>query len=277
VVHNAVDTDLFRIDGEPAAGRPYLLCVGWDGNEFKGMDDVRRLWARLRRERPELDLVWVTPRAPRQEMGRVFVTPSQPELAALYRGASVYLCASRYESFPLPPLEAMACGAPVVTTSNVGVLEYARDGENALVVPVGDVDQMAASIYRILDDRALATRLRASGARTASSFSWERIITGLETRYRDVARWRLAGPDDPEWEPMLPTAAEASPGGRGPRSRQLGVDRATAVRPRHGQDPRTSPRRCARLDSTSGTDRRTRCRAARGCPRDLHELSAGDP
>ena len=212
VVHNAVDTDLFRIDGEPAAGRPYLLCVGWDGNEFKGMDDVRRLWATLRRERPELDLVWVTPRAPRQAMGRVFVTPSQPELAALYRGASVYLCASHYESFPLPPLEAMACGAPVVTTSNVGVLEYARDGENALVVPIGDVDQMAASIYRVLDDPALAAALRAGGTRTASSFSWERIINDLEIRYRDIARWRLPVADDPEWERVLPTAVEASPG-----------------------------------------------------------------
>jgi glycosyltransferase involved in cell wall biosynthesis len=212
VVHNAVDTEIFRADGERAGVKPYVLCVGWDGNEFKGMGDVRRLWTRLQRERPELELVWVTPRAPRREMGQVFITPSQPELAALYRGAAVYLCASHYESFPLPPLEAMACGAPVVTTSNVGVLEYARDGENALVVPIGDVAQMAASIYRVLDDPALAAGLRAGGAHTASSFSWERIITGLETRYRDIARWHLPVAADPAWEPVLPTATEASPG-----------------------------------------------------------------
>jgi mannose-1-phosphate guanylyltransferase len=64
----------------------------------------------------------------------------------------VYLCASHYESFPLPPLEAMACGAPVVTTANVGVLEYARDAQNAVVVPIGDVAAMKAAIGRVLDE-----------------------------------------------------------------------------------------------------------------------------
>jgi glycosyltransferase involved in cell wall biosynthesis len=219
VVHNAVDATVFgldgarfRIGGAGAERSQYVLCVGWDGNEFKGMDEVRRVWMMLQDERPELNLVWVTPQPPLRPMGRVVVTPSQAELAALYRGASVYLCASRYESFPLPPLEAMACGAPVVTTANVGVLEYAREGENAIVVPIGDVEQMATSICRVLDDRALAASLRAGGARTAASFSWEQIIAGLEERYRDIARWRLDVTGTSAWERVLTSAVEAQPG-----------------------------------------------------------------
>jgi glycosyltransferase involved in cell wall biosynthesis len=212
VVHNAVDASVFRADGARRAGAPYLLCVGWDGNAFKGIADVRALWRRAREEHPDLDLVWVTPRPPVEPMGTVVVAPSQDELASIYRGASVYLCASHYESFPLPPLEAMACGAPVVTTANVGVLEYARHGENALVVPVGDVAAMLAAVERVLDEPELAPALRSGGASTAASFSWDRIIDDLEVRYRDIAGSELAGLDVDTWECRLSGAVEARAG-----------------------------------------------------------------
>jgi tetratricopeptide (TPR) repeat protein len=106
----------------------------------------------------------------------------------------------------------MACGTPVVTTANVGVLEYARDGENALVVPIGDVDAMASTIGRVLDDEALSSELRAGGARTAASFSWDTIIAGLEARYREIAGWQLERPANAAWERTLPSAVEAEPG-----------------------------------------------------------------
>jgi glycosyltransferase involved in cell wall biosynthesis len=228
VVHNAVDGDVFRPDGPRRAGAPYVLCVGWDGNEFKGMAEVRRLWERLRAERPELELVWVTPRPPVEPMGDVVVAPSQPELAAIYRGASVYLCASHYESFPLPPLEAMACGAPVVTTANVGVLEYARDGDNALVVPIGDVAEMSSAIGRVLDDPALAASLRAGGARTASGFSWDQIIGDLEIRYREIAGSRLEGPQAP-WTRLLAHAVEAVPGAAARLERAMETSTAAEI------------------------------------------------
>jgi hypothetical protein len=189
-----------------------VLFVGWDGNEFKGMAEARSVWERLRAARPGLELVWVTPRAPLRPMGRVVVNPPQAELAALYRGASVYLCASRYESFPLPPLEAMASGAPVVSTGNVGVLEYARDGDNALVVPIGDVEAMCAALGRVLDEPDLAARLREGGARTARSFTWTRIIAELDAYYRVVASRRIACGPASAWETVLDDAVATDPG-----------------------------------------------------------------
>lgn len=187
VVHNAVDPTVFRPGPATTTEVPYLLFVGWDGNAFKGMADMRQVWARLRAERPDLGLVWVTPQAPKEPIGRVVVAPDQATLADLFRGAAAYVCCSHYESFPLPPLEAMACGTPVVATRNVGVLEYARDGENALLADIGDVAALAANVRQVLDDAALAAHLRTGGIKTAAGFTWEAIITELEQYYGTVA------------------------------------------------------------------------------------------
>ena len=75
------------------------------------------------------------------------------------RRANVFVYASWYEGFGLPPLEAMACGVPVVTTDCGGVLEYAIDGYNSLVTPIRDPTALAQAIQRLLSDRHLAAQL----------------------------------------------------------------------------------------------------------------------
>jgi tetratricopeptide (TPR) repeat protein len=79
-------------------------------------------------------------------------------------------------------------------------------------VPIGAVAEMKAAIGRVLDEPELATSLRAGGARTAASFAWDRIVEGLEIRYRDVARWELRCGLGAVWERVLPDAVEAAPG-----------------------------------------------------------------
>ncbi|GAB3867295.1 glycosyltransferase family 4 protein [Dactylosporangium cerinum] len=199
VVSNAVDPTVFH----PAAGaqpgqRPYLLFVGWDGTVFKGMAEMRRVWQTLADQGPAADLVWVTPRPPREPLGRVVVAPDQATLGALYRGAAAYVCCSHYETFSLPVLEAMASGTPVVTTRNTGVLEYARDGVNALLAEIRDVDGLVAQVRRVLDEPDLAARLREGGLKTAAGYSWDTIITKVGDTYRDVATaW--SPPSDTGW------------------------------------------------------------------------------
>lgn len=198
VLPNAVDPTTFH-PGDRLPGPPTLLCVGWDGNAFKGMADVKQIWERLRGDHPTLELVWVSPHPPLDPIGRVLVAPAQAELAEIYRQASVYLCASHYESFPLPPVEAMACGTPVVATRNTGVLEYARDGENALLADVGDVEGLAAAVDKVLRDPALADTLRAGGTRTASSYAWDDIVDRLEGLLRDAAATPRTQPSRRGW------------------------------------------------------------------------------
>ena len=102
-------------------------------------------------------------------------------LAALYRLASVFAFPSLYEGFGLPPLEAMACGTPVVT-SNVSSLPEVV-GDAAVLVDPYSVPDIALGIARVLGDEALAADMSARGRVRASHFSWERSAEAIHAGY----------------------------------------------------------------------------------------------
>lgn len=97
-----------------------------------------------------------------------YVTTAQ--LVALYNRASVFMFTTLYEGFGIPIVEAMACGAPVVTSNVTAMPEVA--GDAALLVDPLDVHAIASAMVRVLTDDALAADLRARGLRRASAFSW---------------------------------------------------------------------------------------------------------
>jgi len=101
----------------------------------------------------------------------------------------VLLYPSRYEGFGLPPLEAMACGCPSVTTDVGAVTEYASHGRDALIVRAGDVEAMADSLARVLEDSALRRRLSEEGLKTAQRWSLARVAP------RFAAALEELGPD----------------------------------------------------------------------------------
>ena len=81
----------------------------------------------------------------------------------------------------MPPMEAMACGAALVTYDNGGCRDYARHGETALVAPRRDVDALARALERLVDDAPLRERLaRAGQAFIHREFDWDRATTRLE-------------------------------------------------------------------------------------------------
>jgi glycosyltransferase involved in cell wall biosynthesis len=105
--------------------------------------------------------------------GRVHFTgyPVDEDLPALYSLASAFLFPSRYEGFGLPPLEAMACGTPVICSNAASLPEVA--GDAAVLIPPDRPELLAAAIERVLQDRAFGEELRARGLVQASRFTWE--------------------------------------------------------------------------------------------------------
>lgn len=106
------------------------------------------------------------------------------DLPLLYNGAGVFVYPSLYEGFGLPPLEAMACGTPVVT-SNVSSLPEVV-GTAGLMVPPLDAMAIAEAIGRVLTDHQFADQLSIQGIQRAQDFSWEKTALQTLAVYQEV-------------------------------------------------------------------------------------------
>jgi glycosyltransferase involved in cell wall biosynthesis len=108
------------------------------------------------------------------------------DMPALYSLASALVFPSRYESFGIPIVEAMACGCPVVTATTSACPEVA--GDAAILVEPDDVDGLDSAMYRVVFDDALAEDLRRRGLRRAAAFSWQASARTLLAELEAAAR-----------------------------------------------------------------------------------------
>ena len=106
-------------------------------------------------------------------------------LAELYGVADVLLFPSHAEGFGWPPVEAMACGTPVVTSDLPALREVAAGA--ALHAGAGDVAGLTAAVDAVLGNPARAAEMRELGLRRAAQFTWARTLAGYESVYESVA------------------------------------------------------------------------------------------
>ena len=170
-------------DSPAPDGPPYFLCVG-NLEPRKNLARALRAFARIAPSLPAHRFVvvgrpgWkyddVLAEAARPELaGRVELRGyvGEDELPALYRGATAFVYPSLYEGFGLPVIEAMACGAPVLT-SRVSALPELAEGAAVLVDPT-DEAALAEAMHALATDAGLRERLRAAGSTRAAQYSWE--------------------------------------------------------------------------------------------------------
>lgn len=198
VVPNAPDVP--SPDAVPSeSGSPATVLFLGRIERAKGVFDLLDAFAALRRERPQLRLV-VAGRGSDEAKLRAAAAAAgvgdAVDLAGWVEGvakqrllarASCLVLPSYGEGLPLAVLEAMISGVPIVATRVGGVPEAVRDGREALLVEPGDVAGIAAAVGRVLDDRALATRLAvAARARGLSEFGPERVAADLGAVYAEA-------------------------------------------------------------------------------------------
>jgi glycosyltransferase involved in cell wall biosynthesis len=115
-------------------------------------------------------------------VGRV----SSEDLLYLYNAAEFLAHPAFYEGFGLPPLEAMACGLPVIV-SNVSSLPEVV-GDAGLLIDPHDIDELTVAMWRVLNDQELRQEMVEKGLRQAARFSWERAARETLEIYRLAAR-----------------------------------------------------------------------------------------
>jgi glycosyltransferase involved in cell wall biosynthesis len=108
------------------------------------------------------------------------------DLPVLYAGADLFTYPSIYEGFGLPPLEAMACGTPVLTAGTSSLPEVV--GEAGVTVDPLDEAAIARAMVALLDDEGRRSELAAAGVRRAAEFTWERTARETVTVYHRVRR-----------------------------------------------------------------------------------------
>lgn len=182
VIHNFVDTERFRAPEAPP-GR-VLLHV----SNFRAVKRVRDTLEILRRVRDaRLVLLGDGPeRAPAEilAMPGVEFPGEQHDVVLQLQRARVFLLPSEMESFGLAALEALSCGVPVVASKVGGLPEVVEDGVCGFLHEVGDVDAMAKSAQRLLDDDALHARMSAAArARATTRFALAPTVERWEAAY----------------------------------------------------------------------------------------------
>ncbi len=112
---------------------------------------------------------------------------SGDELVALYNLADAFVFPSLYEGFGIPPLEAFACGCPVISSAATSLQEVV--GDAALIFNPNDSDMLAAHMRAIIANQSLRERLVRAGLERVSSFSYQRAAQELLTLLEEAAQW----------------------------------------------------------------------------------------
>ena len=224
VVPCGVDVEQFSPEGPVAerGDRPRVLCIGRLVPR-KGFDTVIRALVAVPDAElviaggPSADAMAGDPEAARlaglaERFGvadrvRLIGAVARPDMPALLRSADLVVCTSWYEPFGIVPLEAMACGVPVIASAVGGFLDTIVDRATGALVPPRRPDRLAAEMRRLLLEPFWREAYGTAGAdRARSRYSWDRIATATLAVYEDLLG--LGSPSAvPHDEDELETAA----------------------------------------------------------------------
>ena len=219
-IPNGVNKRLFEphVDRQAIAARfgidpkkKIILTVGRYNpkNKKKGLQFIPDIIKRLAASRD--DFVWllighknsvIKDMAARKGVGRFLISdeirarPEQDEellfpakeLAELYKSADIFALPSLIEGCSNVITEAMAAGAPVVTTDAVGIRDMVEHEKTALMCKRGDIDGLAGAIERLLDDAGLRERLRKNGLAQTAGLDWPDVADRYLEAYEQVIR-----------------------------------------------------------------------------------------
>ena len=189
-IPNGLDFARFGCDVPPESRNPRQLAMMYnDRVSWKGSLDGLAALIQLKSQYPDLEAEFFGVHERPEHLPSWIVyhqKPPQDELRRIYNRASIFLAPSLSEGFPLPPCEAMMCGAAVIATDIGGHREYCFDEKTALITPPSQPASLAAAAERLICDQELRLRIAREGHRNIQRFTWnaacdtfEGVLTGV--------------------------------------------------------------------------------------------------
>lgn len=180
-----------------------LLFVGMNF-DVKGLDTIIAAVAKARTIRPEANIrLLVVGRGDEQKYGALaqalgvdqavtFAGTQVDGLERYYRAADMFIMLSKFDTFGMVVLEAMAAGLPVIVSSNVGAKDLVEEGINGYILSAPkDADTAAVQIVR-LSDKTLREMMGAAAAQTAAMHDWEKLAERMEHFYQEALSLKVA-------------------------------------------------------------------------------------
>lgn len=184
VVPMGIDHGRFRVV-RAIPGRAEQIGMLMSTHPAKGFETGLRALEIVREQRPSVRVLLFGTSQPKQPLPdwATFVLEPDPQhlVEQVYNESSVFVQSSDYEGFGFTAVEAMACGAALVTTDNGGSRDYAIHDETALVSAPGDAKALASHVVDLLDDDARRVRLAQAGQAYVQRFDWDEAAVNLES------------------------------------------------------------------------------------------------
>lgn len=184
LLSNPIDTSVYKVINPVKTRDKFKIGVLYHVSEHKGFTDAYKAIQLVKRSCPQLEVLMFGTSKPDFELPEWLhftQNASQEETVKIYNEISVFVCATIKEGFGLTGLEAMACGAVLVSTEYDGAKEYAVHEKNALLSPIGNVEALSNNIKNIIENSDKRHELANNGIQCAQKHSWENAMSILNS------------------------------------------------------------------------------------------------
>jgi glycosyltransferase involved in cell wall biosynthesis len=188
LIPNGLDFHRFGMDVPPTDRNSSEIMMLFHNYNLKGSTDGLEALSIVKQQVPELRAtLFGTPPAPPHlpDWIEYHRKPPQTKLRELYNQAAIFLAPSWSEGWPLPPAEAMMCGAALVATDIGGHREYAIHEKTALLSPPKNANGLAENILRLIQDQDFRIKLARQGNAHIQQFTWDRAVNRFEVALRE--------------------------------------------------------------------------------------------
>lgn len=179
LIENGFDMERFRMTTPPTQKNPYKLIMLWHNHPLKGCQEGLQAIIQAHSTHPQIEASFFgVPQRPQNLPSWIqyYCQPKPEVLNQLYNDAAIYVGPSHIEGFALTPAEAMLCGCAVCVTDIGGYTVICHHNDTALLSPVGDTQQLAANICRLIENPNLRIKLAETAFQNIRQYTWDRAF-----------------------------------------------------------------------------------------------------